>query len=130
MRPRLLAVIKYIWASPVIAVGLLAALVSLMFGEPMHWRDGALTIHAGGPLGRRMKARGWGGFTLGITVFLWSWEDPRIEYHERVHVRQVLAWGPLFPLIYFVSLAIHGYRKNVFESEAYRETDEHWTPRA
>ena len=121
--------LRYLWASPVIAVGLLVALVSLAFREPMRWDRGALVIHANGPFGRWMKSRGWGGICIGVTILLWSWDDPRIEFHERIHVRQVLTWGPLFPLIYFVSLALHGYRGCVFEAEAYRETSEHWKRR-
>lgn len=124
MRSRFSTVIKYLWASPVIAVGLLAALVSLAFREPMQWSRGALVIRANGPFGRWMWSRGWAGFTLGITIFLWAWEDPSVEYHERIHVRQLLTWGPLMPLIYFYSVARHGYRLSIFEKEAYEETAE------
>lgn len=124
MRSRILTVIKYLWASPEILIGLLAALVSVAFREPMRWSRGALVIHANGPFGRWMRSRGWAGFTLGVTIFLWQWEDPSVEYHERIHVRQLLTWGPLMPFIYFASLARHGYRNSVFEKEAYDETAE------
>lgn len=123
MRPYVRA-LKYLWASPLIIIGLLAACLWATTGQRVRWSRGAVVIVDQGPCGARMAKRGWFGFTLGITIFLWMHDDPVTEYHERVHVRQVLRWGILFPWLYLLSLAIHGYRNNIFERVAYAETDE------
>lgn len=120
--PSSIRALKYLWASPVIVVGLLAAI--LFLDCQMRWDRGSLVIRANNRFGRWMTSRGWGGFTLGVTIFLWSDGDPAVEFHERVHVRQVLQWGPLFPIIYLVSLALHGYRGCVFERQARADTAE------
>ena len=40
--------------------------------------------------------------------------------HELIHVEQAIRYPLIFPLLYWVELARHGYRKNRFEEEAYR----------
>lgn len=118
--------LKYLWASPVILVGLLAASLWALAGTRMRWDRGALVIIDRGPIGRWMIAHKWGGVTIGLTILLWVYDSPIVEYHERVHVRQVLRWGMLFPIIYFMSLALHGYNDNVFEKQAFTETMDWW----
>lgn len=115
--------LQYVWSLPMGALGIVAAiLASIAFREPIRWRDGALIVNATGPIGRRLAARGWGGFTLGWTIFLWRHDNPAVEAHERVHVAQVKRWGLLFWPAYLVCLAIYGYRRNPFEREAYGAT--------
>ena len=109
----------YVWSSPMGGVGALAVLVSLCFGERVRWDRGAFVVKATGPFGSWMASRGWGGFTIGWTILLWHYENPTVLAHERVHVEQAKRWGLLFWPAYLWELAIHGYRGNRFEREAY-----------
>jgi hypothetical protein len=110
----------YVWSAPMGLVGALVALVALAMGDRAHWRDGAIVVNAeDGPIGRRLRARGWGGVAIGWTILLWQ-DHPLVEAHERVHVAQALRWGPLFWPAYLVALVAYGYRANPFEVDARR----------
>lgn len=127
---RLSFVLRYLWTAPTTALGLMVVLVGL-------WRarvclvDGVIEAH--GPtlawlLSHCTPIRhGVAALTLGHVVIgrdSWSLESTRA--HERVHVRQCEAWGPLFvPAYLSASLwAIlrggHFYSDNRFEVEAFR----------
>ena len=68
---------------------------------------------------RRPNADGWSwrGFTLGAVVLYWGQPDEEIRRHERMHVRQNFVWGPLYPLVYLVLLAIYGYKRHPMERD-------------
>lgn len=120
---RIRSLVRYGWASPLILIGFLLA-APLAFTGALRWKRGVFVIIDSGTVGKWFAARGWAGFSLGICVFLWLHDNPVVEFHERIHVRQTLTWGLLFPLIYFASLALHGYKDSYFEREAYSETAE------
>jgi len=50
-------------------------------------------------------------------------EGPLLE-HERVHIRQYRAWGPLFIPVYFALAVPFGYRRHPFERAATRDAGE------
>lgn len=114
-------ILGYLWSLPLGVVGGIVALASMALGDRAHWRDGAIVVVAeNGPIGRRLRERGWGGAAIGWTILLWQ-DDREIEAHERVHVHQALRWGVAFWPVYLVALLIYGYRWHPFEVAARRE---------
>jgi hypothetical protein len=123
----LAAVLRYVWASPATAIGLMLALVAWAGGARVRRAHGVLEVY-GGRLGRciactpalRFCAITFGHVVLGTDERTLE----RCRAHERVHVRQYERWGPLFfPLYLGSSLwqALRGrdaYFDNRFEREA------------
>lgn len=122
------ALVRYGWAAPATGVGLLVVLAGL-WGARLHRVDGVLEAH--GPLIAWMLTRltplpgGAAAMTLGHVVIARDgrWLDVT-RAHEREHVRQYEAWGPLFIPAYLaaslwaVLRGRHFYRDNWFESAA------------
>jgi hypothetical protein len=79
-----------------------------------------------GSIGRWFQRHGWAAFTLplprGFLIFYWNTPrpNPLVRVHEFQHVEQfdgmvfIVAW-----VRYLTQLAIHGYRENPFERDAY-----------
>lgn len=125
------SVLKYLWASPATAVGLVAALAARASGARAAFADGVLEV-AGGGIGRAIgclpRALQFDAITLGHVVIA---TDKRTlaecRVHERVHVRQYERWGVLlFPLYVLSSVTqlLRGrdpYRHNYFERQAFLE---------
>ena len=125
--PRLLV---YLWALPTTAVGLLFVPAALISGGGMGVVNGVLEVH-GGLVAAFLRyctplRGGASAMTLGHVVIGRS--PQLLEFtraHERVHVRQVERWGPLFiPAYFFLSLLVflrggRAYEDNPFEREAY-----------
>ncbi|MBD3673826.1 MAG: hypothetical protein HUJ26_09910 [Planctomycetaceae bacterium] len=124
-------VLKYLWAFPTTSVGLLLVIPTICSGGRGQWVAGVLELHGG--LIRWMLVRlvplpgGASAMTLGHVVIAQDKEShDRTRDHERVHVRQVERWGPLFLPAYLgcsLWLLLRGrdaYRENPFEVEAYQ----------
>lgn len=127
---RVSSVFRYVWAAPTTALGLVVVLVGL-------WRarvciiDGVIEAHGptlawllthGTPIHDGVLALTLGHVVLGRD----SRSLASTRAHERVHVRQCEAWGPLFvPAYLSASLwaLLRGgdfYYDNRFEVEAFR----------
>ena len=123
--------LAYAWAFPTTAVGLLFVPAALLgSGGGVRWVDGVLELHGGGVrfFLRRctLLPGGATAMTLGHVVLgLDAAAHDLTRAHERVHVRQVERWGPLFLPAYGVASLIafargrDAYRDNRFEREAY-----------
>jgi hypothetical protein len=125
-------VLRYAWASPATAVGLLFSAVAVAAGATPHVVDGVIEV-AGGrlhsllalvpPCGR-FGAITFGHVVIGIDHHLLS----SIRAHERVHVRQYERWGVFFFPLYVASSVAqlirgrHPYLDNAFEREAYAKS--------
>ena len=122
--------LRYLWAAPTTAVGLIFVLLALLSGGRAQVVDGVIEAYGG--LCRFVLRRctllrgGASALTLGHVVL--GRDRTCLELtraHERVHVRQVERWGPLFlPAYAIASLAAwwrggSAYRDNRFEREAY-----------
>jgi len=130
-----------LWAVPNTLLGLLAGIAGLAFGAHAHWSHRELAIV--------FNAMPWGpggALTLGNTILHTgpSLDAPCITYahraglgvepsilladHERAHVFQYMALGPLFLPLYFACGGI-GVR-NRFERAAdrYARTGHGWWP--
>lgn len=99
--------LKYIWAFPTTAVGLLF-LPSVCFGARMQVVRGVIELH-GGPVTWFLRhctffKNGAAAMTLGHVVLGISASAlDSTRAHERVHVRQCERWGPLFIPAYFLA---------------------------
>ncbi len=125
----MLVVVRYTWALPATAVGLLVSVLVLSAGATIRFVDGSIEV-AGGrllqiasllPPSARFVAITFGHVIIGIDhAVLW-----RVRTHEHVHVQQYERWGVLFFPLYMASSLVqlfHGrnpYLNNCFEREAY-----------
>ncbi len=116
---------RYVWAGPTTLIGVAAAFLTFATGGRGRPVTGVLEIH-GGFATWLLRRVGASAMTLGHVVLArdsdaheWSRE------HERVHVRQVERWGPLFLPAYGIASLLawargaHYYFDNPFEIEAY-----------
>jgi hypothetical protein len=62
--------------------------------------------------------------TLGTVVIAARPLTGSLEVHERHHVRQFRAWGPLFLPVYFLLSIPYGYRRHPMEVAARRAAGE------
>jgi hypothetical protein len=141
VRTTLLRLLRYLWAAPCSAAGLVIAIVAVLLGAKARLRDGTLQV-VGGGLARgiaRLPTRlSILAFTNGHVIFAIS---PQVleayRAHELVHVRQYERWGPLFPVLYLGSSLVQKWKgrdpyfANRFEREAQkadRAPDDGGTP--
>ncbi len=128
-----------VWASPVSLSGLLVGLAALPFGARARFADRALVFHLfpwgpGGALTLGNVILHTGGsmdettLTYACRAGLVGSERVRLGDHERAHVLQYLALGPLFLPLYFACGGIH--HRNRFEQAAdrYALTGRGWWP--
>lgn len=122
-------ILCYAWALPTTAVGLLFV-PAAMVGGRIRWVDGVLELQ-GGVVAFFLEhctllPGGASAMTLGHVVLGRDQAAlDRTRSHERVHVRQVERWGPLFLPAYVIASLIaaargrDAYRDNMFEREAF-----------
>ena len=122
---RLLRYLRYLWAGPTTLLGVAAATLAFATGGAGASTRGVLEVY-GGFATWLLRRVGASAMTLGHVVLArdadaheWARE------HERIHVRQVERWGPLFLPAYALASAMawargaHYYFDNRFEVEAY-----------
>jgi hypothetical protein len=119
---------RYLWASPVTLLGLIAVSLSLLSGGRVKRHTGVLECHGGfarlllSATPVRAEAMTLGHVVLGRDAGCLE----RTRTHERAHVRQTECLGALFPLAYLAASAWaffrgrHFYRDNWFERDARR----------
>jgi hypothetical protein len=123
-------ILKYAWALPTTCVGLVFLPAIRFTGGGYQIVDGVLELHGGAVefflrrcalLPGGASAMTLGHVVLGRDLDALEWSRD----HERVHVRQVERWGPLFLPAYGIASLISWlgggsmYRGNYFEREAY-----------
>ena len=132
--------VLYVWAGPTSAVGLIFLPFVRLSGGGYQTVDGVLELHGG--LVKLFLERctllpgGASAMTLGHVVLGRDRRAlSRTRRHERVHVRQVERWGPLFLPAYVLAsgyiwagrmlglmpAGMDAYGDNPFEREAYAE---------
>ena len=120
--------LRYLWAAPATALGVLAALPAVACSASARVVDGVLEV-AGGRLcaraGSGPAALGFVAITFGHVVIGRSHAVlAGLRAHEHEHVRQYERWGALFFVAYLGSSAaqwLRGrspYRHNRFERQA------------
>jgi len=127
-------VMRYVWALPATAVGLLFAALALCAGATIRFADGVIEV-AGGQLERIVSllppSARFVAITLGrVIIGIDHAALRRVRSHEHVHVQQYERWGLIFFPLYVASSLVqllHGrdpYLNNCFEREAYGRDDE------
>jgi hypothetical protein len=122
--------LRYLWAAPTTAIGLLFVPLALLSGGRVQVVDGVLEVYGGlchFCLRRCTLLRGGASaLTLGHVVLGRDRTCLHVtRRHERIHVRQAERWGPLFVPAYLVASVVawlrggNPYRDNRFEREAY-----------
>jgi hypothetical protein len=124
------SLVRYIWAAPTTALGLLVVIAGLWRGQA-RVVDGVLEAH--GPILAWLLTHltlvpgGAAALTLGHVVIARDCGSLDLTRgHERVHVRQCEVWGPLFVPAYLVASLVavvcggSPYFDNRFEVEAVR----------
>jgi hypothetical protein len=118
----LLELLGFTWTLPNTLLGL--ALGALTFQRPrVH---GGAIVFDRGPRGvtALLLAMRRSAMTMGFVIVSAVPVEGRLLVHERHHVRQFMAWGPLFIPVY-VALAIpFGYRRHPMERAARRAAGE------
>jgi len=127
---RLLRPLVYLWAFPTTLLGLLFIPAAVISGGGIQIVDGVIEVYGGFVsfflryctlLRGGASAMTLGHVVLGRDRFLLE----ATRSHERIHVRQVERWGPLFIPAYAVAalaMLLMGrspYHDNPFEREAY-----------
>ena len=121
--------LKYAWASPATALGLLLGLFAIISGGRLRFRGGVTEV-SGGLVGWLLRGnRFWqGGAAMALGHVILARDAISLERsrpHEFVHVRQFERWGVfLLPasLLIVWWLAWKGYDSHLdhpFEQEAY-----------
>ncbi|HEX9300013.1 MAG TPA: hypothetical protein VF968_07770 [Actinomycetota bacterium] len=112
----------FIWTSPNTLLGLVAGL--LTFQRP-RVRAGLLLFD------RRPRGLTWlllradrVAMTIGFVVVSARPVEGDLLAHERHHVRQYCAWGPLFIPVYLLLAIPYGYRRHPMELAAQRAAGE------
>lgn len=112
----------FIWTLPNTLLGLLAGALTFQRPRTAH----GLLLFDRGPRGltawlRRARRE---AMTLGFVVVSASPVEGQLLAHERHHVRQACAWGPLFVPAYLLLALLFGYRRHPFERAARRAAGE------
>lgn len=127
-----------IWASPNTLLGLLVGSAALCVGARVRWSDAALVFH-------RVPFGPGGALTLGNVILntgdsldvhaltyhcaaFGGTERVRLGDHERAHVYQYLALGPLFLPLYFACGGIHVRNRFERAADRYALTGKGWWP--
>ena len=130
-----------LWTLPNTLLGLLAGVAGLAFGAHARWRanDLALVFHAmpWGPGGALTLGNVilHSGTDLATPCFTYAHqagecEDPAIVLadHERAHVLQYMALGPLFLPLYFLCGGIGARNRFERAADRYALTGQGWWP--
>jgi hypothetical protein len=122
-------ILRYAWALPATALGLLTAAVAFMTGSRFSVVGGVVEVAGGRFVDAVARSSRFNAITLGHVVIGRSESVLcRCRLHERVHVRQYERWGILFFPLYLGSSLFqilrgrHPYWDNRFERQAYRES--------
>ena len=112
----------FIWTLPNTLLGLLAGLLTFQRPRVAH----GLLLFDRTPRGLTAFLRSIHreAMTLGYVVVSASPVEGRLLAHEREHVRQYRAWGPLFIPVYLGSAIVYGYRRHPMERAAERAAEE------
>ena len=116
---------RHFWAGPNTLFGLMLATLALLLGARLRFVAGVLEVCGGHLLAAVPRHCPFTAITLGHVVLAASDASmAELREHERVHVAQYEAWGPLFVPAYLGSSAWQWlcgrdpYRDNHFERSA------------
>lgn len=95
----LLQIVRYTWAAPCSAVGLVPAIIALLAGGSARIHSGVIEVVLSGT--ERPSRIPFGAITLGHVILGRNARMlEELRSHELMHVRQYERWGPFFFLAY------------------------------
>ena len=95
----LLQIVRYAWAAPCTAVGLVPTLAALLSGGSARIESGVIEVALSGA--ERVSRIPFGAITFGHVILGRNARMLKeLRPHERMHVRQYERWGPFFFLAY------------------------------
>jgi hypothetical protein len=108
----------FAWTLPNTLIGVVLGLFTFQLPRVRH----GLLLFDRHPRGltRLMPWLGRSAMTVGFVVLSAKPLEGRLLAHERHHVLQYMAWGPLFIPIYFLLAIPFGYRRHPMERAAVR----------
>jgi hypothetical protein len=120
---RVWLVLGFVWALPTTVIGLLLGLLTFQLPR-LH--GGALVFDRRGPRGLTwvLSKAHRRAMTVGFVIISSVPVEGRLLDHERHHVRQSIAWGPLFIPAYLLLALSYGYRRHPMEVRARRAAGE------
>jgi hypothetical protein len=106
----------FIWTLPNTAIGLVLGLLTFQAPRVAH----GLVLFDRAPRGLTaiMLRANRAAMTVGFVVLSAKPVQGRLLAHERHHVRQFCAWGPLMIPIYLALAIAYGYRRHPMERRA------------
>jgi hypothetical protein len=107
----------FVWTLPNTVLGLVLGI--LTFQVP-HVHGGALVFDRRGPRGLTwlLAKMHRAAITVGFVIVSSVPVEGRLLAHERHHIRQSMAWGPLFVPVYLALAIPYGYRRHPMERRA------------
>jgi hypothetical protein len=115
-------VLGFAWTVPNTILGLL--LGALTFQLPRLHGGAIVFDRAPRGLTRAMRSAGRAAMTVGFVIVSGVPVEGRLLEHERHHIRQYMAWGPLFIPVYLLLSVPYGYRRHPMERAARRAAGE------
>jgi hypothetical protein len=112
----------FVWTLPNTILGLVAGL--LTFQRPRLAGDIMVFDRRPRGLTRLMVTLNRTAMTVGFVVVSAEPLEGHLLAHERYHVRQYCAWGPLFIPVYLLLAIGYGYRRHPIELAAQRAAGE------
>ena len=115
--------LRYLWTLPNTVFGILLGI--LTFQLPRRISGGVLVFdRTPRGLTALMPHLHRSAVTVGFVIIAAEPVTGRLELHERQHVAQYAAWGPLFLPVYLGLAARFGYRRHPLELAARRAAGE------
>jgi hypothetical protein len=108
----------FVWTLPNTVLGLVAG--ALTFQRPRFAHGLLLFDRTPRGMTAFLRAIDREAMTLGFVVVSASPVEGRLLAHERHHVGQYCAWGPLFIPVYLGLAVVYGYRRHPMELAAER----------
>jgi hypothetical protein len=115
---RFLTALGFLWTLPNTLLGALLGL--LTFQRPRLAHGLLLFDRSARGYSKLVPLFGYTAQTFGFVIIGTERVEGRLLAHERAHVRQYMAWGPLFLPAYGVLFLRFGYRRHPFEVAAER----------
>jgi hypothetical protein len=112
----------FVWTLPNTLIGVALGLLTFQTPRVAH----GVLLFDRGPRGltAAMRRMNRGAMTVGFVVLSATPVEGRLLAHERHHVRQYCAWGPLFIPVYLLLAIPYGYRRHPMELRAQRAAGE------
>jgi hypothetical protein len=129
MLPMLLRCLRYLWAAPYTALGVVLGIFVLLLGGGWRVERGVIEFcggRLGGAFARLPQPLAFSAMTLGHVIL--AVDRPALTLlrkHEHVHVAQYERWGPMFLPAYLLSSLVQllrgrdPYLENHFERQAF-----------